>query len=556
MVRALALRPQNEAPPSPRGAGELRSAIRLALSALAVLALAACGEAKLGIDDQNKIIDIGNTAEPLSLDPAKTTGIWENNINGNMFIGLFTEDASANIIPGMAERWETSEDGLTWTFFVRHANWSDGVPVTAYDFEFALRRVLDPKSLSEYAAILYTLKNAEAVNAGKLPVSALGVHAIDERTLEITLEHPAAYLPGILKHQISYPVPKHVVERWGNDWIKPAHIVVNGPYTLVKWWSNYLVHLRKNPAFYDAASVCLRELFFYPTNDSDAAVRRMESGALAWNTTYSPSKTALLKKSLPGYLHEAPWMVSDYYSINMTRPMFKDARVRRALSMAIDRDFIIRIRGGGSASYQFVPPHMPGYPQGARVTWADTPLPERRAEARRLLEAAGYGPNKPLKFVLSHRNTRDNPRIAVVAQADWHAIAPWVQVELRPTEVQIHYANMRAKNFDVGDGGWVGDYPDAQTYLYLLETRTKEQNYPGYSNPEYDALMTQSSKENDPAKRADLLRQAEQMALNDDPIIPIYLENSNNLISPRITGFVDNVEDIHRARWMCIADKK
>lgn len=521
-----------------------------------LMTLSSCGEAKQGIDDQNKIIDIGNTAEPLTLDPAKTQGIWESNIIGNMFIGLFTEDAASNVIPGMAERWETSADGLTWTFFLRHANWSDGQPVTAYDFEFAMRRVLDPKTLSESAPILYVLKNAQAVNEGKAPLSALGAHAIDERTLELTLEHPAAYLPGILKHSIGYPVPKHVVERWGNDWIKPAHVVVNGPYTLVKWWANYLVHLRKNPTFYDAASVCLRELFFYPTNDADAAVRRMESGALAWNTTYSPAKTQQLQKTLPGYLHTAPYMVSDFFSINTTRPMFKDPRVRRALSLAIDRDFIIRIRGGGVPSYQFVPQNMPGYPQGARTTWADTPLAERRAEARRLLEAAGYGPNKPLKFAYSFRNSRDNPRIAVVAQADWRAIAPWVQVELRSTEVQIHYANLRAKNFDVGDGGWVGDYPDAQTYLALLETRSKDQNWPGYSNPAYDALMVESSNENDPAKRAEMLRRAEQMALDDDVIIPVLLESSFNLISPRITGFVDNVEDIHRARWMCIADGK
>src|SRR5262249_31131642 len=161
------------------------------------------------------------------------------------------------VIPGMAERWEVSPDGLTWTFFLRRANWSDGVPVTAYDFEFTMRRVLNPDTLAEYAPILYLLKNAEAVNTAKMPPAALGVRAIDERTFEIKLEHPAAYLPGILKHQTSYPVPKHVVEQWGDDWIKPQHIVVNNAYTLVNWWSNYVVHLRKNPAFYDASNVCL-----------------------------------------------------------------------------------------------------------------------------------------------------------------------------------------------------------------------------------------------------------------------------------------------------------
>jgi oligopeptide transport system substrate-binding protein len=521
------------------------------------LTIASCGEAKLGIDDQNKIIDIGNTAEPLSLDPAKASGVQESNIIGNMFIGLFTEDAESNAVPGMAERWEVSPDGLTWTFFLRQANWSDGVPVTAYDFEYEYRRVLDPNTIAEYAAILYPFKNAQAVKEGKMPITALGVHAIDERTLEINLENPAPYLPGLLKHHTAYPAPKHVIERWGDDWIKPQYVVVNGPYTLVKWWSNYVVHLRKNPNFYDAASVCLRELFFYPTNDADAATRRVESGELAWNTSFPGQKMELLQKALPGYVHTAPYMLTTFLSINLKRPMFQDGRVRKALSMAIDREFIAReiYRKGYTPAYQLVPPNMPNYPMGARLEWMGTPVAARRAEARQLLEAAGYGPDKPLKFTYSFRNSQDNPRIAVVIQDDWRKIAPWIQIDLRPTEVQIHYANLRGKDFDIGDGGWVGDFPDATTYLFLLETRTAAQNYPGYSNPDYDRLMLEAGKEADLGKRAEIMRQAEQIALNDNPIIPIAIGSSQNLISPRITGFKDNIEDWHRARWMCIAPK-
>ncbi len=520
------------------------------------MTIASCGEAKLGIDYENKIIDIGNTAEPLTLDPAKTSGHWENNINGNMFIGLFTEDAESNTIPGMAERWETSADGLTWTFFLRQANWSDGVPVTAYDFEYEYRRVMNPDTIAEYAAILYPFKNAQAVKEGKMPLTALGVHAIDERTLEIQLEHPAPYLPGILKHSTAYPTPKHVVERWGDDWIKPQYIVVNGPYTLVKWWSNYVVHLRKNPLFYDAASVCLRELFFYPTNDVDAATRRVESGELAWNTAFPGQKQELLEKSLPGYVRVSPFMLTTFLSINLKRPMFQDVRVRRALSMAVDREFIAReiYKKGYTPAYQLVPAGMPNYPKGARLTWADEAMDKRRAEARSLLEAAGYGPKKPLKFTFSFRNSSDNPRIAVVVQDDWRKIAPWVQIELRPTEVQIHYANMRGKDFDIGDGGWVGDFADATTYLYLMETSTGPQNWPGYSNPVYDKLMDEANAELDLAKRAEIMRQAEQTVLDDSPIIPLAVGATQNLISPRITGFKDNIEDNHRARWMCIKE--
>ena len=365
-----------------------------ALLAAFALALAGCGEATLGMDPQNKILDIGNGAEPLSLDPAKAGGTWESNIIGNMFIGLTTDDAHGEVIPGMAERWEISEDGLTWTFHMRRADWSDGVPVTAYDFEFAWRRVMNPETLAEYAAILYPVKNAEAINAGKLPVTALGIHAIDERTLEIQLEHPAPYLPGILKHQTAYPVPKHVVEQWGDDWIKPAHVVVNGPYTLIKWWSNYVVHLRKNPQFFDAANVCLNELFFYPTSDPDVATRRIEAGELGWSNDFPVTKRAELERRLPGYVRSAPFMLTTFLSINLKLDKFKDVGVRRALSMALDRDFLAKdiLRGSYQPAYQLVPPNMPNYPKSGRLTWADEPIAQRRTEARRLLEAAGFGP--------------------------------------------------------------------------------------------------------------------------------------------------------------------
>ncbi|MEJ0023922.1 MAG: ABC transporter substrate-binding protein [Alphaproteobacteria bacterium] len=211
---------------------------------------------------------------------------------------------------------------------------------------------------------------------------------------------------------------------------------------------------------YDAASVCLRELYFYPTNDADGAMRRIESGETGVEHGVSRQKFEMLKKQLPGYVHAAPYMLSVFLSINLKRPMFQDDRVRKALSMAIDRDFITKeiYRKGYIPAYALVPPHMPNYEGGARLLWADEPIEARRAEARRLLEAAGYGPNKPLKFIYSFRNSSDNPRVAVVIQDDWRKIAPWVQVELRPTE-QIHYANLRGKDFDVGDGGWVGDFP-------------------------------------------------------------------------------------------------
>ncbi len=517
--------------------------------------LGACANGRIiGFDKVNKTLDIANQGEPLSLDPHKATGTWENNIIGNMLLGLTTEDAHAEPIPGMAERWETSEDGLTWTFFLRSARWSDGEPCDAHDFEFALKRILNPETLSEYAAILYPIKNAEAVNKGELPPDEVGVTAIDDLTFEIRLEHPAPYLPQLLKHYTAYPIPKHIYERHGNDWVKPENIAVNGPYTLRRWWSNYIVHLEKNPGFYDAANVVLEHLYFYPGNDVNASARKVMSGESGWSTLFPLSQTAELRRALPGYVRIAPWLVCGYFSFNMTRPPFDDKRVRQALSMAYDREFVVEqiLREGSDAAYKFVPPGIAGYPATARYSWADLPMEERKREAERLLRAAGYGPNNPLRFAFSHRNTSDNPRVAVVVQSDWTSIAPWVTVELRGTEVQVHYANLRAKNFDVGDGGWVADYNDAKNYLYLLETRTGDQNYPGYSNPEYDRLMRESDFEPDAERRAQLMFEAEQMMLEDAPICMSTFGSSRNLVHPDLTGYEDNIEDQHRARWFGI----
>jgi oligopeptide transport system substrate-binding protein len=517
--------------------------------------LGACANAQIvGFDKAKRSIDVANSGEPLSLDPHKASGSWENNIIGNMFVGLTTENAAAEPIPGMAERWETSEDGRTWTFYLRRAQWSDGEACDAHDFEFAFKRILNPENLAEYAAILYPIKNAEAVNSGRMAPDSVGVTALDDLTLEIQLEHPAPYLPELLMHYTSYPVPKHIVERHGDDWVQPNNIAVNGAFKLIKWWSNYIVHLERNPRFFDAANVVMENLYFYPSNDVNAAARKVMSGEAGWATRFPSNQVEELRRDLPGFVHVAPYLTCNYFSFNTTRPPFDDMRVRQALCMAYDRDFVAaRIyRTGERAAYSFVPPGIANYPGTARYQWADVPIAERKQEAERLLRAAGYGPNNPLRFEFSHRNTSDNPRVAVVVQSDWRSIAPWVTVELRGVETQVHYANLRAKNFDVGDGGWIADYNDAKNYLYLLETRTGPQNYPGYNNPEYDRLVHASDFEPDAAARGLIMARAEQMALNDAPICMSVFINSTNLVHPDLTGYEDNLGDYHRARWFGI----
>jgi len=505
----------------------------------------------VGFDKERKSLDIANNSEPLSLDPHKCSGTWENNIIGNMFIGLTTEDAHCNVIPGMAERWDVSEDGLTWTFYLRRASWSDGEPCNAHDFQFAFRRILDPANVAPYASILYPIKNAEAVNSARMRPEEVGVAALDDYTLEIRLENPAAFLPALLKHYTAFPVPKHKVLEFGDAWVKPENIAVNGPYILRRWWSNYIVHLTRNPRFWDNANVELEDLYFYPTNDVNAATRRVRSRECGWSTRFPSNQVEELRRELPGYVRVAPFLTSNYFSINTSRPKFADARVRQALTMAYDRDFVAGsiYRTGERPAYAFIPPGIANYPGGPRFRWADQPIAQRRQEAERLLRAAGYGPNNPLSFEFSHRNSSDNPRVAVVAQSNWRQIAPWVTVELRGVETQVHYDNLRSRNYDIGDGAWSADFNDAKNYLYLLETRTGPQNYCDYSNPAFDALVAASDIERDVARRAQLMMQAEQIALDDAAVCPSVFLNSTNLVHPDLAGYEDNLEDIHRARY-------
>lgn len=528
----------------------------LMAAALGALALAACdkGGGRAPCPAHKLCLERGNSAEVLSLDPAKSSLINEDHVLGDMFTGLTQWDQQSRPVPGIATSWETSPDGLTWTFHLRHSKWSDGVDLTADDFVFSLRRIMDPKTASEYANILYVIRNGQAVNEGKLPTSALGVEAPDPYTVRFHLEHPAAYFPYITTHLAMSPTPRHAVEKWGDNWAQPEHWVSNGPYKVTSWVLGDRLHAVKNPYFYDAASVCIDEVSFYPTNDAISAERRIKRGELDLNDDIQSNRIAYLRRpdQIPAYVKTNTWLGVTYVPFNQkSQPAFRDLRVRQALAMAIDRDFITRklMRGGQKSAYTMVPPGTANYPGGAEPHWAGWPLEKRQAEARRLLAEAGYGPGNPLKFELKQRNTADPMLIYPAIQADWKSIG--VQVSLVPEESQIAYADYRARNFDAADAAWIADYNDPMTFLTLLKSSTGQQNYSDYANPAYDALLDKADQEKDPAARGQYLKQAEHMAMEDATVAPIYFYVSKNLVSPRVTGWVPNIADWHRTRYLC-----
>lgn len=510
--------------------------------------------------DNDKVLHFGNIGEPKSLDPYVATGTWEHQIISDMFEGLTTSSPDGKTINGMATSWTTSEDGLVWTFKLRDAKWSDGVPVTADDFVYGWQRLLTMQPPTQYASMLFLVKNAEAVFDGKLPKSTLGIKAIDPKTVQITLEHPAPYLPGFLTHPITFPVPKHIVEKYGNDWINPEHIVVNGAFTLEQWSPNDFIYVAKNQKYYDAANVCLEGLYYYPTQDDIAAERRVRTGRLDIQANFVGSRREEIDRTMPGYARVSDYISVTYYIYNTKVKPFNDPRVREALSLAIDREFITNeiLKGGQRPAYSLVPNGVENYDFGkVQQPWKDLSRAQKLEKARKLLKEAGFGPNHPLEFTFSYRNSRDNPRVAPVVQQNWREINPdWVKVQIVGSDVQINYDKMQRGDFEIGDAGWVADYNDARNFLYSYETSAGEMNYGKYSNPQFDTLLKQADFEKDANKRKELIEAAEEVALADNPFIPLYFDTSRNLVNPSITGWVDNPNDYHRAKYLCTKDTK
>ena len=533
------------------------------LAALAgALALAACGQgapSRPTCPAGQLCLEYGNTSDPVSLDPAKISLTNEAAIVRELMVGLVADGPDGAPVPGVAERWETSPDGLVWTFHLRRSQWSDGVPVTADDFVFAFRRMLDPHTASPYAYLIYLVKNGQAINAGKAPVASLGARAIDPWTLQLTLEHPAPYLDQIAKHQAMFPVPRHVVEKWGDAWADPAHYVSNGPYRPTEWKLGDHITIVRNPRFYDAAKVCIDRVDFFPTADAISAERRVRRGELDINNTIQSNRVPFLRKpdGLPRHVRIHTYLATTYMIFNAhDRGPLQDVRVRQALSMAIDREFITRklLRAGQQAAYVFVPPGTANYPGVPPPTWAAWPLARRQAEARRLLAAAGFGPRRPLSFELKFPNSADPSLLSPAIQADWSAIG--VRAQLEPNEVQIAFDAFRNRDFQVGIVSWVGDYDDALTFLELFKSKTGAQNYGDYANPAYDRLLDQADHEADLAARGRILASAEQTALGDATIAPLYFTVNRNLVRPDLTGWIDNLLDIHPVRNLCLPRTK
>lgn len=501
------------------------------------------------------VLNRGNGSEPKSLDPAFVNTVSESNILGDLLVGLTTLDAAARPIPGAAVRWEVSKDGRTWTFHIRKHLWSDGRPVTAGDFVFAWRRLLDPRTAAPYAYNLWVLRNARAISQGRLPPSALGVRALDDRTLVAQLEHPAPYLPELLTHDTAYPLPRHIVLAKGDAWARVANFVGNGAYVPAEWIANDHVGLVKNPRFYDAAHVRIDRVNFFAAEDSQSALRRLRAGELDTQSPIPSTQIDWLRANMKASLRMRPFLALSYLALNTARPPLNDRRVREALNLAFDREIVTGkvLRLGDPPAYGIVPPGVAGYPGGATMDFKAMPQPARIALAQRLMEKAGYGPDNPLRLALETTHDPDNKRVAAVFQAMLRPIG--VELSVQSVDLPVHYRNMQTGQYEIASAVWVADFNDASNFLDLLQSASGN-NYARYSNPAYDRMLAAAQQEPDAARRGRLLLDAEKLALKDYPWIPWRFRLTQDLVRPTVKGWIANPRDYNRTRWLWIEGRK
>ena len=500
------------------------------------------------------VLKRGNGTEPQGIDPQTTEGVPGSNIMRDIFEGLTAEDAKGDIIPGVAEKWDISEDGKKYTFHLRKTNWSDGQPFTAHDVVYGWQRAVDPAVGSHYSFILFPVKNAEKINSGEIKdLNELGIKAVDDHTLEVELENATPYFLGMLAHATASPVPKHVVEKHGKNWTRPENIVGNGAFKLTEWQPNAQITLVKSDQYWDKESVKLDKVIFYPTEDQNSELKRYRAGEVDWTYEIPNDQIKWLRDNLKDELVIGPYLGTYYYGLNVTKAPFKDnPKLREALSLAIDRDVITeKVTGvGEKPAYGIVPPGLTGYdnylPDYAKLTQA-----ERVEKAKKLFAEAGYGKDKPLKLDVMYNTSENHKKIAIAVSAMWKQNLG-VETTLTNQEWKVYLQTRREKkDTEVFRAGWIGDYADPFTFLEM-HLSNSGLNDSGYQSEKFDGLVKQSGQEQDAAKRMAILKEAEQTFIDDVALIPIYHYVTKRLVKPYVKGYTPNVMDHIRSQYLWI----
>lgn len=499
-----------------------------------------------------QVLNLGNGTEPKDLDPHTVTGIPESTIVQSLFEGLVGKDPKTlEPVPGVAERWKISKDGKTYTFYLRkNAKWSNGEDLKASDFIYSWKRLLDPKTASEYAFQGFYIQGGKEYHLGKLKEEkALGLRALDAYTLQVSLENPTPYFLSLLHHHSLYPVHQKTVEKHGMRWTKPGNLVSNGAFQLVSWKMNYLISVEKNPHYWDRENVKLKKIKFYAIEKPETEEKMFRVKRLHATASVPSEKISHWEKEENTPLQKHPYLGTYYYWINVNRKPLNNALVRKALSLAIDREKLIRyvVKGGQAPAQSFTPPGTGGFEPLPRL-----PKDLSQVEmARELLKKAGYpkGKNFP-KVEILYNTSEGHKKIAEAISQMWSEHLG-IKTTLYNQEWKVFLDTQQSKNYSISRAGWIADYNDPFTFLELLTTANSG-NRAGWSNSEYDELLEKSQKELNPQKRNELFQKAEGILLEELPVIPLYIYTRLYLLSPRVKGWYPNVEAIHPLKHVWI----
>ncbi|HCG8578723.1 TPA: oligopeptide ABC transporter substrate-binding protein OppA [Vibrio parahaemolyticus] len=482
-----------------------------------------------------------NDAEAATLDPAKAEGLPEMHVIRDLFEGLVIQDRDGNIIPGVAESWET-KDNLTFVFHLRKdAKWSNGEPVTADDFVYSLRRAVDPKTASPnvWYLKLTKIKNIADVAEGKKPLDDLGIAAVDKYTLRFELDSQVPYFVAMTGHTSMMPVHQATVENRDKPWSDPDQFVSNGAFTLDKWVVNERIELVKNPNYWDSADTHLNKVTYIPFENQNASINRYAVGEVDITSDVPTHMAQKLKQDYKQAYTVVPLLCTYYYAFNTTRPPFDDARVRQAVSYSIMRDVITTgvTQVGNLPAYTFAHQYTAGF-DATPPEYSNWSQQQRDEKARELLKESGYGDGKSLDFKLLYNTSEANKSIAVAIASMLHKNLG-ANVELENQEWKSYLVARKQGNFDVMRASWCGDYNEASTFLSLLRSGSSG-NFARYSSLAYDNVMNSALAATDEKARQGFYDQAEQLLAADMPIAPIYYYMQARLVRPIVGGFAKN----------------
>ena len=478
----------------------------------------------------------------------------ENHIISALFEGLINYHLTDDTLPepGVAERWEPNADASVWTFFIRpDAVWSNGDPVTAQDFVYSYRRILTGALAAEYAQMLYVVKNAEAYFTGEITdFDQVGVEALDERTLRISLVGPTPYFLNMLKHYSWFPVHPGAIEANGGltdrsgRWTQPQNIVTNGAFVLSEWKQNQYIKVTKSPNYWDRENTRLNAIIFFPIEDSNTENRMFLSGRLHYTSTVPTNLIPTLRRKYPELIHIDPYLGTYFYRANVTRPPLDNPKIRAALNWSINRrELVDKVTLGDQIpATAMVPPMLSNYPSKAYVGYD----PEK---ARALLAEAGYPNGKGLEPIeLLYNTSEGHKKIAEALGSMWQRELG-IQVRLLNKEWKVYLDDQTNLNYGISRSGWIADYADPITFLELFTTGNGN-NDTGWSSPAYDALINKAFRSTTDEEHIAALRGAEDILMAEQPIIPIYWYTRIYLMDPRVKNW--NPKSLDNRPWKYI----